>query len=66
MGVTTGPFRRKDLSSPSARLTGMRGTVSRASAAAPLGSALGRDLGDADWSRLLDVLLLVAAHPVDA
>ncbi len=159
MGVATGPFGRKDLSSPSPRLTGMRGTVSRASAAAlsvrrlaaaatvsrpdapdapavpaawatkgpataparvaaaspvrkraltrpstapgisrcmvvcgitvrviataldleagelsgrlvaalaALGNALGRDLGEADWSRLLDALLLVAAHPADA
>ena len=31
-----------------------------------LGNALGRDLGEADWSRLLDALLLVAAHPADA
>lgn len=35
-------------------------------ALAALGNALGRDLGEADWSRLLDALLLVAAHPVDA
>jgi hypothetical protein len=35
-------------------------------ALAALGSALGRDLGEADWSRLLDALLLVAAHPVGA
>ena len=35
-------------------------------ALAALGSALGRDLGEPDWSRLLDALLLVAAHPVDA
>lgn len=35
-------------------------------ALASLGNALGRDLGEADWSRLLDALLLVAAHPADA
>jgi hypothetical protein len=35
-------------------------------ALAALGSVLGRDIGEPDWSRLLDALLLVAAHPVDA
>jgi transcriptional regulator with XRE-family HTH domain len=35
-------------------------------ALAALGSALGSDLGEADWSRLLDALLLVAAHPAGA
>jgi transcriptional regulator with XRE-family HTH domain len=35
-------------------------------ALAALGNALGSDLGEADWSRLLDALLLVAAHPADA
>jgi transcriptional regulator with XRE-family HTH domain len=35
-------------------------------ALAALGNALGRDLGEADWSRLLDALLLVALHPADA
>ncbi|HET6187246.1 MAG TPA: hypothetical protein VFE59_09610, partial [Trebonia sp.] len=35
-------------------------------ALAAFGNAVGRDLGEADWSRLLDALLLVAAHPVDA
>jgi transcriptional regulator with XRE-family HTH domain len=34
-------------------------------AMAVLGNALGRDLGEADWSRVLDALLLVAAHPAD-
>lgn len=32
-------------------------------AMAAFGSALGRDPGEADWSRILDALLLVAAHP---
>ena len=35
-------------------------------ALAALGNALGRDLSEADWSRLLDAFLLVAAHPADA
>ena len=35
-------------------------------ALAAVGSALGRDLGEADWSRILDALLLVAAHPEHA
>jgi transcriptional regulator with XRE-family HTH domain len=30
---------------------------------AQVGPALGRDLDDADWWRLLDALLLIAAHP---
>jgi hypothetical protein len=34
-------------------------------ATAAFGNALGRDLGEADWSRVLDALLLVAAHPAD-
>lgn len=28
-----------------------------------LGHALGRELSEADWSRVLDALLLIAAHP---
>lgn len=40
----------------SARLTG---------ALAALAAALGTEPGDADWWRLLDALLLVAAHPED-
>ena len=32
-------------------------------ALAALGAAMGRDLAEADWWRLLDALLLVAAHP---
>ena len=32
-------------------------------ALALLGQALGRDLGEPDWWRLMDALLLVAAHP---
>jgi hypothetical protein len=32
-------------------------------ALAGLAQALGRDLGEADWWRLLDALLLVAVHP---
>jgi transcriptional regulator with XRE-family HTH domain len=35
-------------------------------ALAALGHALGRDLGEADWWRLLDAFLLVAVHPADA
>lgn len=35
-------------------------------AMAAFGNALGRDLGEADWSRILDALLLAAAHPADA
>jgi transcriptional regulator with XRE-family HTH domain len=34
-------------------------------AMAAFGHAAGRDLGEADWSRILDALLLVAAHPAD-
>ena len=30
---------------------------------AALGQAMGRDLAEADWWRLLDALLLIAAHP---
>ena len=30
---------------------------------AALAQALGRDLAEADWWRLLDALVLVAAHP---
>jgi transcriptional regulator with XRE-family HTH domain len=30
---------------------------------ATLGQAMGRDLAEADWWRLLDALLLIAAHP---
>src|SRR6266566_1848570 len=32
-------------------------------ALAALAQALGRDLAEADWWRLLDALMLVAAHP---
>ncbi|MGE5135355.1 MAG: hypothetical protein ACM32E_20900 [Gemmatimonadota bacterium] len=32
-------------------------------ALAALASALGADLSDADWGRILDALLLTAAHP---
>ena len=32
-------------------------------ALAALAQAMGRDLTEADWWRLLDALLLVAAHP---
>jgi transcriptional regulator with XRE-family HTH domain len=31
-----------------------------------VGNGLGRDLGEADWSRILDALLLVAAYPAEA
>ncbi len=34
-------------------------------AMAAFGNVVGRDLGEADWSRILDALLLVAAHPAD-
>ena len=34
-------------------------------AMAAFGTVVGRDLGEADWSRILDALLLVAAHPAD-
>jgi transcriptional regulator with XRE-family HTH domain len=33
-------------------------------ALAALGHAMGRDLSEDDWSRILDALLLVAAHPL--
>jgi hypothetical protein len=32
-------------------------------ALAVIGAAVGRDLAEADWCRLLDALTLVAAHP---
>jgi hypothetical protein len=32
-------------------------------ALAALAQAMGRDLGEADWWRLLDALLLIAVHP---
>jgi hypothetical protein len=32
-------------------------------ALALLGQAMGRELAEADWWRLLDALLLIAAHP---
>lgn len=35
-------------------------------AMAAFGNVADRDLGEADWSRILDALLLVAAHPADA
>jgi hypothetical protein len=31
--------------------------------AAAVGQAMGRELAEADWWRLLDALLLIAAHP---
>jgi hypothetical protein len=31
---------------------------------ATLAQAMGRELAEADWWRLLDALLLIAAHPV--
>ena len=34
-------------------------------AMAAFGNVVGRDLAEADWSRILDALLLVAAHPAD-
>jgi transcriptional regulator with XRE-family HTH domain len=34
-------------------------------ALATLGHTLGKDPGEADWSRILDALLLSAAHPAD-
>jgi transcriptional regulator with XRE-family HTH domain len=34
-------------------------------ALAAIAHAVGRDPGEADWSRILDALLLVAAHPAD-
>jgi transcriptional regulator with XRE-family HTH domain len=34
-------------------------------ALAAVGAALGRDLAEADWWRLLDALTLVAAHPAE-
>ncbi|HEY7261010.1 MAG TPA: helix-turn-helix transcriptional regulator [Trebonia sp.] len=34
-------------------------------ALAALAHAVGRDPGEADWSRILDALLLVALHPAD-
>ena len=35
-------------------------------ALAMLADAMSKDLGAGDWSRILDALLLVAAHPADA
>ena len=34
-------------------------------ALAAIGAAMGRDLAEADWWRLLDALTLVAAHPAE-
>ena len=34
-------------------------------ALAAVGAAVGRDLAEADWWRLLDALTLVAAHPAE-
>ena len=34
-------------------------------ALAAIGAAVGRDLAEADWWRLLDALTLVAAHPAE-
>ena len=43
-----------------------RGGAGRPARAArlALGEAMGRDLSEDDWSRILDALLLVAAHPL--
>jgi hypothetical protein len=38
-------------------------TAGLLSGLAALANAIGGDLGDADWARLLDALLLVTAHP---
>jgi transcriptional regulator with XRE-family HTH domain len=38
-------------------------SVQLVAALAALAQAMGRDLAEADWWRLLDALLLVAAHP---
>ena len=37
--------------------------VQLVAALAALAQAMGRDLAEADWWRLLDALLLVAVHP---
>lgn len=34
-------------------------------ALAAIARAMGRDLSEADWTRILDALLLVAAHPAE-
>jgi transcriptional regulator with XRE-family HTH domain len=39
-------------------------SVQLVAALAALAQAMGRDLAEADWWRLLDALVLVAAHPV--
>lgn len=46
-------------------IAGIRGTMRRvrAAALALIAHSLGRDLAEADWWRLLDAFLLVAAHP---
>jgi transcriptional regulator with XRE-family HTH domain len=38
-------------------------SVRLVAALAAIGAAVGRDLAEADWWRLLDALMLVAAHP---
>ena len=40
-------------------------SVRLVAALAAVGAAMGRDLAEADWWRLLDALTLVAAHPAD-
>jgi transcriptional regulator with XRE-family HTH domain len=40
-------------------------SVQLVAALATMGTAVGRDLAEADWWRLLDALTLVAAHPAD-
>lgn len=35
-------------------------------ALAAFADAMGKDLSEADWSRILDALLLVAVHPADS
>jgi transcriptional regulator with XRE-family HTH domain len=40
-------------------------SVRLVAALAAIGAAVGRDLAEADWWRLLDALTLVSAHPAD-
>ncbi len=40
-------------------------SVRLVAALAAIGAAMGRDLAEADWWRLLDALTLVAAHPAE-
>ena len=48
-------------------IAAIRGTMSQVSAAALSVTrlAMGQDLAEADWWRLLDALLLIATHPAD-